>query len=134
MTLAIQLLTIVALGLFILAIVRAINSESNDLEWAHLLSSRAADGKQYADWDKIGQGCGIALSLWVPAIYVNSDKADGTGIALVLGAALLFLGGVKSYSATLRARRGTIETTSTTESPSKTTETKTETPQPKEDR
>lgn len=130
MILAIQLLTIVALGAFIWAIVRVINSADNELEWAHLFSSRAANGKQYADWDKIGQGGGIALSLWVPAVYVNSEKADGAGIAVVLAAALLFLGGVKSYSAMLRARRGTVETTSTTESPSKTTETKTETPQP----
>ena len=128
--LVVQILTALALMAFIWAIVRVINSSDNELEWAHLFSSRSADGRQYADWNKIGQGCGIVLSMWIPAIYTNSEKADGTGVALVLGASLLYLGGVSSYAATLRARRGTVETTSTTESPSRTTETKTETPTP----
>lgn len=126
----IQILTALALVAFIWAIIRVINSADNDLEWAHLFSSRSADGRQYADWNKIGQGSGIVLSMWIPAVYANSDKADGTGIALVLAASLAYLGGVSSYAATLRARRGTVETTSTTESPSRTVETKTETPKP----
>lgn len=128
--LVVQILTALALMAFIWAIIRVINSADNELEWAHLFSSRSADGRQYADWNKIGQGCGIVLSMWIPAIYTNSEKADGTGVAFVLGASLLYLGGVSSYAATLRARRGTVETTSTTESPSRTTETKTETPTP----
>lgn len=124
----VQLLTALALVVFIWAIVRVINNKDNELEWAHLFSSRSADGKQYADWNKIGQGCGIVLSMWIPAIYTNSEKADGVGVAAVLAASLLYLGGVSSYAATLRARRGTVETTSTTESDLRTTDTKIETP------
>lgn len=107
-------------GLFVIivlliafAFVRVINSLDNDLEWAHLVSSKARDGKQYADWNKIGQGCGVILCVWLPAVYAHSDRADAVGLSAVMGVALLYLGGVSSYAATLRARHGATETIST---------------------
>lgn len=124
----IGILAAVLLLLFSIKLVFIINSSDNSLEWSHLISSRAADGIQYADWNKIGQGCGIILCLWLPAVYVNSDKMDAMGLAAVMGVALAYLGSVSGYAATLRSRRGTTATTLVTESPSKTTETKLETP------
>lgn len=123
-------LTAVLLLVVIILLARVINSADNSLEWSHLVSSRGADGIQYADWNKIGQGCGVLLCLWLPAAYVYSDKMDAVGLAAVMGVALAYLGSVSGYAATLRARRGTVETTRTTESPSKTTEIKTETAKP----
>lgn len=122
----------VLLLLFSIKLVLIINSSDNSLEWSHLISSRADDGNQYADWNKIGQGCGVMLCMWLPAVYVYSDKMEAMGLAAVMGVALAYLGSVSGYAATLRARRGTTETTLITESPSKTTETKTETPQTQE--
>src|SRR3990172_7195981 len=117
----IESLSVIALLLFVWSIIRVINNADNGLEWEHLFSSRGADGKQYADWNKIGAGAGVVISVWLPAVYAYSDKADGTGIAAVMGVALAYLGSVSGYAAVLRARRGTIETTSTTESDSPTT-------------
>ena len=124
----IGILAAILVMIFVIKLVFIINSSDNSLEWSHLISSRAADGIQYADWNKIGQGCGIILCLWLPAVYVYSDKMDAIGLAAVMGVALAYLGSVSGYAATLRARRGTTETTLTTESPSKTTEKKLETP------
>jgi hypothetical protein len=110
------------------AVIRVVNSITNDLEWSQLISSKGHDGQQYADWNKIGQGCGVILCVWLPAVYAHSDKADAVGLSAIMGVALLYLGGVSSYAATLRARRGTTETTRISESPARTMETTTETP------
>ena len=111
------------------AIVRVINNASNDLEWAHLISSRSMDGKQWGDWNQIGKGLGVILCVWLPAVYVYSPKMDAVGLALVMGVALAYLGGVSGYAALLRSRQGGIETTRVTEiAPvSKITETRLET-------
>lgn len=100
--------------LFLLAFVRTINAQ-NDLEWTHLVSSRSLDGKQYADWNKIGQGLGVVLCFWLPAVYVYSPKMDASGLALVLGVVLTYLGGVSGYAANLRAKQGGVQTTTVTE-------------------
>ena len=96
--------------LLALAMMRIINSVSNELEWWHLISTRAPDGTQYADWNKIGQGCGVVLCVLLPVVYVYSEKMEAGGLAAVLGVVLLYLGSVSGYAATLRARRGTTET------------------------
>lgn len=116
--------------LLLLAMVRIINSGDNDLQWWHLVSTKAADGGQYADWNRIGQGLGVVLCVWLPAVYVYSPKMEAVGLAAVMGVALLYLGGVSSYAATLRSKRGSVETTVQTEStPSKVvTETTLQTP------
>ena len=124
-------LTSVIVLLLMLALVRVINSNSNDLEWWHLISTRGAAGETFADWNKIGQGLGVLLCVWLPAVYVYSSKMEAMGLAAVMGVALAYLGGVSSYAATLRSKQGAVETTKITEStPAKTvTETKLETPQ-----
>ena len=124
-------LTSIIVLLLMLALVRVINSNSNDLEWWHLISTRGTSGETFADWNKIGQGLGVLLCVWLPAVYVYSSKMEAMGLAAVMGVALAYLGGVSSYAATLRAKQGAVETTKITEStPAKTvTETKVETPQ-----
>jgi hypothetical protein len=82
-----------------------IGKEDNTLSWEQLISSRAIDGKQYVDWNKIGQGLGVVCAVWLPFIYVNSDKLDGLGLASVMGASFLYLGGVSSYATSVRAKR-----------------------------
>lgn len=102
--------------LFFVAIVKIINSNHNDLEWADLFSTvSVVDKKQHADWDKIGKGCGVMLCVWMPVVYSYSPKMDATGLALLLGVVLLYLGGVSAYSATLRSRQGSVLTTTLNE-------------------
>jgi hypothetical protein len=105
----IKAMGVIAFLVLMLAFVRVINGE-NDLEWWHLVSTRAADGSQYADWNKIGQGLGVVLCVWLPAVYVYSPKMEAVGLAAVMGVALLYLGGVSGYAANLRAKRGSRET------------------------
>jgi hypothetical protein len=112
------------------AFIRVVNSLDNNLEWSQLISSKGQDGKQYADWNRIGQGAGVVLCVWLPAVYAHSDRADAVGLAAIMGVALAYLGGVSGYAATLRARRGTIETIVETPAPSSSKKTTTETPTP----
>jgi hypothetical protein len=125
-------LTSVILLLFLLFLVRTINSNNNNLEWWHLFSTRGADGKPYADWDKIGKGVGVMMCIWLPAVYVYSSKMEAMGLAAVMGVALGYLGAVSGYAATLRSKQGTVVTEKVTEPaapvPAKVTTTKTETP------
>jgi hypothetical protein len=113
-----------------LALARIINSKDNELEWATLVASRVGVSGLDANWDKIGQGCGVILALWLPAVYAYTEKVDAVGLALVMGTSLLYLGGVSAYAATLRARKGTVEIVTepaaAPDTPTKTT--KTETP------
>lgn len=87
------------------ALVRVMNSSANDLDWSDLISSRGVDGKQHADWNRIGQGLGVVQCVWLPTVYAYSSKMDAGGLALVMGVSLAYLGAVSSYAATLRARR-----------------------------
>lgn len=124
-------LTFIVALLLLLGFVRVMSSGDNPLEWWHLVSSRSADGVQYADWDRIGRGLGVVLCTWLPAVYVYSPKMEAVGLAAVMGVALAYLGGVSGYAALLRSKRGEVETTKVTEpapGPTKTTITKTETP------
>jgi len=101
----------IALGIGLLyALVKIVNGTGNTLEWWHLVSSRSSNGVQFADWNKIGQGCGVVLCTVLPAVYVYSPKMDAIGLAAVMGVALLYLGGVSGYAANLRSKQGTRET------------------------
>jgi len=106
----IKAMGVIAFLVLLLAFVRVVNGENNDLEWWHLVSTRAADGGQYADWNKIGQGLGVVLCVWLPAVYVYSPKMEAVGLAAVMGVALLYLGGVSGYAANLRSKQGSRET------------------------
>lgn len=85
----------------VLALVRVVNSDTNTIEWADLISTQR-DGKQYGDWNKIGQGLGVVLCVWLPLVYAYSDKMDAGGLALVLGTVLAYLGAVSGYSKYLK--------------------------------
>lgn len=126
---AIQALGAICFLAALIAFVRIINSEHNELDWSQLVSTKARDGKQYADWNRIGQGLGVCLCVWLPAVYAYSTKMDAIGLTSVMGVALLYLGGVSAYASTLRSKRGGTETTTVTESSPeiRTTETKSET-------
>ena len=99
-----------ALLILILAWVMVMNGQ-NDLDWSQLISTKGADGKQYADWNRIGMGAGVVVSVWLPAVYAYSPDMEATGLAAVLAVVLAYLGGVSGYAATLRARQGTVTTT-----------------------
>ncbi len=82
-----------------------IKRDDNDLTWDDLVSVRGVDGKNHADWTKIGQGAGVFIAVFIPLQYAINDKFDPVQGALLMGAALVYLGGVAAYSSTLRAKR-----------------------------
>jgi hypothetical protein len=98
------LLTLLLLGLLLYAAYRVINRDSNSLQWEDLVSSKAADGVQRADWNKIGMGCGVVLSMVIPFTYAHRDGVDASGLAIIMGVSLTYLGGVSAYAATLRSK------------------------------
>ena len=119
-TLVLALSAIIVLML-LFAVVRIVNGE-NDLEWTDLISSNRG-GRNYLDWDRIGKGCGVVLCTSCPFIYAYSPKMDATGLALLLGVSLAYLGAVSAYAATLRARAGGIVTTRVSEDVGRQTDT-----------
>ena len=112
------------------AIARVFRNRENELEWADLISVRTIEGVQKADWNQIGKGSGVLLAVALPFIYVYNPNVEPFGLAAVMAASLLYLGGVSAYAATLRAKQGSVETIRTTEQApvSRTTETRIETP------
>ena len=119
------------------AAVKIING-NNTLEWEHLVSIKSSDGRQIADWDKIGKGCAVILCVLSTIVYTYSPMMEATGLAAILAVVLAYLGGVSAYASTLKARAGAVTTTSVVEpipdpSSVKKTETIVETPpvQPK---
>lgn len=121
---------VLAFVLAFFALAMIIYSKSNTIQWADLVSVLAHNGQQRGSWDPIGKGGGFFLCMTIPFIYAFSDKMDASGLALVMTPTLLYLGGVSAYSASLRAKQGTVETVKTVEiAPAATvTETRTETP------
>lgn len=122
--------TVLLFVVIVWAIARIFRNEANEMEWADLISVRTVDGKQKADWNQIGKGSGVILGVALPFIYVYNPNVEPFGLAAVMAASLLYLGGVSAYAATLRAKQGSIETTKTIEQApvSRTTETRIETP------
>jgi len=114
---------------FVVLVVRVINSGANELEWADLISTPDRNGgRPHADWNRIGQGFGVVVAVWMPAVYVYSPKVEAMGLAAVMASSLLYLGGVSAYAATLRARQGSVTTVTepvTDPPPMKTTVTET---------
>lgn len=97
--------------ILLMAWIRVMDDDENDLKWVDLVSTKGSDGLQHADWDKIGKGCAIVLCVLATIVYAYSPGMDATGLALLLGVVLAYLGGVSGYAATLRARQGTVTTT-----------------------
>ena len=106
----------------------------NGIQWRDFVAAEKPDGTYRGDINRVGQCCGVVVSVF--AIVSTAPKAhtDYAGFALVLTACLAFLGGVAAYAATLRSRQGRVETVTTTEpsQPVKKTVTKTE-PAPSKD-
>jgi hypothetical protein len=102
----INLLILLSLWWVLVRIVRG----NNDIVWADYISTRGADGKQKGDINKVGQWAGIVLSVMCVLMYADNDKVEPTGLAALLGVALLYLGGVAGYAATLRSKQGTVTT------------------------
>lgn len=120
----------VILGVFLLLVglgFLKIMQSRNPLEWWHFFATRGADGHYYADSDKLWQNIGGVVG----SVAILLESYNGRLDWAVFGGYLAFVGSVKGYSAYLRAKQGSVETTKVTEPagpPSKVTETKVETP------
>lgn len=111
--------------------IRVISSDTNTIIWADFISTRGEDKLQHGDLNKVGQLVGIVVAAMSVLMYADSKNVEPTGLSVLLGVALAYLGAVTMYAAWLRSKRGSVETTQTTEpapGPTKTTITKTETP------
>ena len=89
---------------------RIINDTGNLIEWADYISTRGTDGKQHGDINKVGQWAGILIAMMSVMMYADNETVDATGLAALLGVALLYLGGVAGYAAKLRANQGSMTT------------------------
>ena len=120
------LITVFFLSCVLLAVLvhKVMRDEGNNLEWWHFISTRAQNGQNYADIDKLGKVVGIFVSSW----YIVKLGADGRPDAAVLGVYLAFVGGVAGYSAYLRSQRGTVTESTHTETTSTSTEKAKESP------
>ncbi len=90
---------------------RIVRNEDNDIAWEDFISTRAADGRQHGDINKVGQWFGIVIATMPVLMYVDNDKVEPTGLAALLAVSLLYLGGVAGYAANLRAKQGSVTTT-----------------------
>ena len=77
---SLHILVLVGTGTLFLVVlyglVRVINM-TEGLEWSDLISTRAKDGKEYADWNKIGQGLGVVLCVWLPVCLCVRKHWEG---------------------------------------------------------
>lgn len=85
---------LIMLLLLIWAFYRVVDDRSNDLEFWHLYSTRAADGKIYLDLDKIGMNVGLVFSTWVIVWLTYTAKLEITYFA----AWLLYASGMGAFS------------------------------------
>ena len=103
-------INLLILLLLVWILFRVINDTGNLIEWADYISTRGTDGKQHGDINKVGQWAGILIAVMSVMMYADNETVDATGLAALLGVALLYLGGVAGYAANLRSRQGTITT------------------------
>lgn len=73
------------------------DDDGNPIEWWQFISSKGADGKQYADMTRLGQTVGVFLCVLSVFIFAVRKDVDAAGFSLVLGVALTYLGGVQAY-------------------------------------
>lgn len=89
------------LAFIVIAVWRTMSGE-NPLEWWHFISSKGADGKDYADIDKLGKVVALFISSWVMMVMTFNSKMD----AMMMMTYLAYAGAVGGWSAYLRARTG----------------------------
>lgn len=84
---------------------RIMTDKNNTLECWQFIATKGADGKHYADLDKLGKLAGILFGSWSVTKIAYRDALDLTGFALVLTTYFAFVGGVAGYSAYLRSKQ-----------------------------
>lgn len=87
------------LCILVLGLVRVINSKSNPIEWWHYISSKAPDGHQWGDIDKLGKMYGIIGSTWIVCWMGYLGKLGWEIFAVWL----IFIAGVSSFALWVRA-------------------------------
>lgn len=92
-----HLMGVLVLLLLLLVLHFVINGE-NPLKWWHFISTRAADGREYADIDKLGKVTGIVVGSYV----VVTNKIDASFLFVYLS----YVGGIAGWSAYLRSKNG----------------------------
>lgn len=92
-----HLVGVLLLLLGLIGIHLIINGE-NPLRWWHFISTRAPDGKEYADLDKLGKVTGIIVGSYV----VVTNKIDAYFLLVYLS----YVGAVAGWSAYLRSKNG----------------------------
>lgn len=103
-------INLIILLLLLWNLYRIVTSDSTAIYWADFISTRGADGVQHGDINKVGQWAGIIVSTMSVLMYADNEKVDPLGLSALLGVSLLYLGGVASYAATLRAKRDVVTT------------------------
>jgi UDP-N-acetylmuramyl pentapeptide phosphotransferase/UDP-N-acetylglucosamine-1-phosphate transferase len=103
-------INLLILLLLVWVLIRIVRHPTNDIEWADYISTKGTDGRQRGDINKIGQWGGIVIAVMSVLMYADNEKVEPTGLSVLLGVALLYLGGVAGYAASLRAKQGTVTT------------------------
>ena len=103
-------INILILLLLMWILYRIISDDGNMIVWADFIASTGRDGKQHGDLNKIGQLAGICIAVMSVLMYSDNKTVDATGLSILLGVALLYLGGVSGYAASLRAKQGSVTT------------------------
>ena len=85
------------------------HDKNNPIEWWHFISSKGADGNQYADMTKLGQATGIFVCVSVAFIFAARTDTTALGFSALLGVILLYLGGVQAYQTYMRSRQNPPE-------------------------
>lgn len=81
------------------------HSKDNTIEWWHFISSRGADGRQYADLTKLGQVAGILLCIAVTFIFAARKDTTAEGFSFLFGVVLVYLGGVQAYQTYVKSKK-----------------------------
>lgn len=79
--------------------------KSNDLECWQFIASKGADGKNYADLDKLLKLAGGAFGSWAIVKVAHHDSLDLVGFAAVLTVYFGFVGGSAGWAAYLRSKQ-----------------------------
>ena len=103
-------LRLIIILLLVWNLYRIIHSDSTAIFWADFISTRGADGVQHGDINKVGQWAGIFIAFMSVFMYADNEKVEPIGLSALLGVALLYLGGVATYAATLRSKRDVVTT------------------------